>query len=100
LLLSHALDCFSHRCCCCCCCLHVDMPELMGGGLNMNMFNNMDPAQLAQLQKMAAQVRGRAGQLIAHNSQVGRVPVREGCCTGSGAQPACSNRLICTVQLA
>jgi hypothetical protein len=31
----------------------TDMPELMGPAL----FQNMDPAQLAQLQKMAAQVR-------------------------------------------
>lgn len=30
----------------------ADMPELMGPAL----FQNMDPAQLAQLQKMAAQV--------------------------------------------
>jgi hypothetical protein len=35
---------------------HTDMPELMGA----SMFNNLDPAQLAQLQKMAAQVGGGA----------------------------------------
>lgn len=35
-------------------CNVTDMPELMG--INPAMFNNMDPAQLAQLQKMAAQV--------------------------------------------
>lgn len=44
--------------CLCACCMHTvptattDMPELMGPAL----FQNMDPAQLAQLQKMAAQV--------------------------------------------
>ena len=43
---------------CCACvvpvvlCVALDMPELMGASL----FNNMDPAQLAQLQKMAQQV--------------------------------------------
>jgi hypothetical protein len=35
------------------------MPELMGAA---SLFNNMDPAQLAQLQKMAAQVRDRTGR--------------------------------------
>lgn len=63
LLLSHVpLRSLSHVLCCAVLRalhftpFHTDMPELMGA----SMFNNLDPAQLAQLQKMAAQVGGSA----------------------------------------
>jgi hypothetical protein len=33
------------------------MPDMFSGGFNPAMLSQMDPASLAQLQKMAAQVR-------------------------------------------
>lgn len=41
----------------------AEMPELMGG-INPAIFNQMDPAQLAQLQKMAAQYNAAGGMGI------------------------------------
>jgi hypothetical protein len=35
----------------------ADMPDMFAGGFNPAMLSQMDPASLAQLQKMAAQVR-------------------------------------------
>jgi hypothetical protein len=35
----------------------ADMPDMFSGGFNPAMLSQMDPASLAQLQKMAAQVR-------------------------------------------
>jgi hypothetical protein len=39
--------------------LPADMPDMFAGGFNPAMLSQMDPASLAQLQKMAAQVRLR-----------------------------------------
>ncbi|WIA19011.1 hypothetical protein OEZ86_005419 [Tetradesmus obliquus] len=39
----------------------ADMPDLFGGGFNPAMLSQMDPASLAQLQKMAAQYQAAAG---------------------------------------
>jgi nascent polypeptide-associated complex subunit beta len=39
----------------------ADMPDMFAGGFNPAMLSQMDPASLAQLQKMAAQYQAAAG---------------------------------------